>query len=76
MQEANPTSDSGKQTYMFSWFKDWDGATMQNASGIAALYGYRFISGFALGKSDGTDVQSALDDDSAYPMRIQSCVVV
>lgn len=66
MQKADPTSDSGKQTYMFSWFKDWDGATMQNATGIAALYGYRAVSGFAFGKSDGSDVQSAIDSDSVY----------
>ena len=51
---------------MFSWFKDWDGATMQNATGIAALYGYRAVSGFAFGKSDGSDVQSAIDSDSVY----------
>ena len=66
MQKADPTSDSGKQTYMFSWFKDWDGDTMQNATGIAALYGYRAVSGFAFGKSDGSDVQSAIDSDSVY----------
>ncbi|MBD8926711.1 MAG: extracellular solute-binding protein [[Eubacterium] rectale] len=66
MQQADPTSDSGKQTYMFSWFKDWDGDTMQNATGIAALYGYRAVSGFAFGKSDGSDVQSAIDSDSIY----------
>lgn len=66
MMAADPTSDSGKQTYMFSWFKDWDGDIMQNAAGLAALYGYRVISGFALGKADGSDVQSAIDDDSIY----------
>lgn len=66
MMAANPTSDSGKKTYMFSWFKDWDGGIMQNASGLAALYGYRIVSGFAYGKSDGTDIQSAIDDDSVY----------
>lgn len=66
MMAADPESDSGKKTYMFSWFKDWDGGTMQNATGIAALYGYRAISGFAFGKSDGSDIQSAIDDDSVY----------
>lgn len=66
MMAAEPTSDSGKKTYMFSWFKDWDGALLQNATGLAALYGYRSISGFAFGKCDGTDVQSAIDSDSVY----------
>lgn len=66
MMAAEPTSTSGKQTYMFSWFKDWDGGVMQNATGLAALYGYRIVSGFAYGKSDGTDVQSAIDSNSVY----------
>lgn len=66
MMAAEPTSESGKQTYMFSWFKDWDGDVMQNATGLAALYGYRIVSGFAYGKSDGSDVQSAIDSDSVY----------
>ena len=66
MMAAEPTSASGKKTYMFSWFKDWDGDVMQNASAIPALYGYRIVSGFAFGKSDGTDVQSAIDDNSVY----------
>lgn len=66
MMAADPTSDSGKKTYMFSWFKDWDGSLMQNAMAFTALYGYRAVSGFAFGKSDGSDIQSAIDDDSIY----------
>ena len=66
MQKADPTSDSGKQTYMFSWFKDWDGDCLQNAMGICGLNGYRAISGFALAKEDGTDIQSLIDSDSEY----------
>jgi multiple sugar transport system substrate-binding protein/putative aldouronate transport system substrate-binding protein len=66
MVAANPTSDSGKQNYMFSWFKDWDGDLMQNATGLASLYGYRAVSGFTFAKCDGTDMQSAIDSDSIY----------
>ena len=38
MQEAVPTSDSGKQTYAISLFKDWDGNLMSNAKPEASLY--------------------------------------
>lgn len=65
MEKAEPKNASGKQTYMFSWFKDWDGETMQNASALTALYGYRPV-GYAFAKSDGTDIQSTIDDNSVY----------
>lgn len=65
MQEAVPTSDSGKQTYAISLFKDWDGNLMSNAKPEASLYGYDEI-GFVLAKSDGSDYQSFIDSDSAY----------
>ncbi len=65
MQEAVSESDSGKQTYALSLFSDWDGDMMQNADGITGLYGYTNM-GFALGKSDGSDIQSLLDEDGIY----------
>lgn len=65
MQNAVSESDSGKQTYALSLFSDWDGDLMQNADGIYGLYGYTNM-GFALGKSDGSDVQSVLDEDGIY----------
>lgn len=65
MQEEVPTSDSGKQTYAISLFKDWDGNLMSNAKPEAALYGYDEM-GFVLAKADGSDYQSLIDSDSAY----------
>lgn len=66
MQENTPTSDSGKKAYALSLFKDWDGDMMQNAAALAALYGYESNQGFALMNSDTQDIQSIIDDNSAY----------
>ena len=65
MQEAVPESDSGKQTYAISLFKDWDGNMMSNAKPEASYYGYDEM-GFVLAKADGSDYQSLIDSDSAY----------
>ncbi|MGN0152002.1 MAG: ABC transporter substrate-binding protein [Wujia sp.] len=65
MQDAAGTSDSGKQVYALSLFKDWDGDAMQNADGIKGLYGYQQV-GFCMAKVDGTDIQSVLDEDGIY----------
>lgn len=65
MQEAAGQSDSGKDVYAFSLFKDWDGDVMQNVGAICALYGYQ-PSGFAMEKVDGSDIQSVIDDDGIY----------
>lgn len=65
MQEAVPTSDSGKQTYAFSLFKDWDGNLMNNAKPAAAFYGYDEL-GFVLAKADGSDYKSFIEDGSPY----------
>lgn len=40
MQNSAGKSDSGKDVYAFSLFKDWDGDIMQNVGGLCALYGY------------------------------------
>lgn len=65
MQEAVPTSDSGKPTYAMSLFKDWDGNMMCMAKQPTCLYGYDEI-GFVLAKADGSDYQSIIDTDSIY----------
>lgn len=65
MQEAVPTSDSGKQTYAISLFKDWDGNMMTTAKPQAAFYGYDEI-GFVLAAADGSEYQSIIDSDSSY----------
>ena len=65
MQEAAGKSDSGKDVYAFSLFKDWDGDNMQNAGAICALYGYE-PQGFCMAKDDGSEIQSVLDEDGIY----------
>lgn len=65
MQEAAGKSDSGKDVYALSLFKDWDNDIMQNAGALCALYGYEPL-GFAMAKDDGTDVQSLIDSDGIY----------
>lgn len=68
MQEALPYSETGKQTYAFSFFKDWDYNLMTFAKQPACFYGYDEL-GFVLAKADGTDYQNILDTDSLY-MRV------
>ena len=65
MQEAVPTSDSGKPTYAMSFFKDWDGNMMNNAKQPTCYYGYDEL-GFVLAKADGSDYQDITDSDSIY----------
>ncbi|MDD3261231.1 MAG: ABC transporter substrate-binding protein [Oscillospiraceae bacterium] len=65
MQAASPKSDSGKKTYGFSLFKDWDGNMMNNAKQPTCFYGYDEM-GFALAKADGSDYQSIIDSNSMY----------
>jgi putative aldouronate transport system substrate-binding protein len=65
MQEAFPTSDSGKQTYAFSLFKDWDGNMMTLAKQPTCFYGYDEI-GFVLSRADGSDDQSIIESDGQY----------
>lgn len=65
MQEAAGQSDSGKNVYALSLFKDWDGDIMQNAGALTALYGYE-PTGFVMAKVDGSEVQSVIDSDGIY----------
>lgn len=65
MQELCPKSDSGKQTYAFSFFNDWDGNMATFAKQPACFYGYDEFD-FVLMNSEGTDFQNILDKDSLY----------
>lgn len=65
MQELEPVTESGKPTYAFSFFKDWDGNLMNAAKQPACFYGYDEY-GFLLLKADGSDYQSIIDEDSLY----------
>ena len=68
MQEAHPVSESGKPTYGFSFFRDWDDNLMNAAKQPACFYGYDEV-GVVLAKADGSDYQDIMDDDSMY-MRV------
>lgn len=65
MQDIMPTTDDGKKTYAFSFFKDWDDNMMNAAKQPCCLYGYDEY-GFVLAKADGSDYQSIIDEDSIY----------
>ena len=65
MQEKVPTSDTGKPTYGFSLFKDWDGNMMCLAKQPTCFYGYDEL-GFVLARADGSDYQSIIDSNSMY----------
>lgn len=65
MQELAGASDSGKNVYAFSLFKDWDGDIMQNVGALTSLYGYTPM-GFALLNMDDGTTQSVIDSDSEY----------
>lgn len=71
MQELSPKSDSGKPTYGFSLWSDWDGVMSVNASAMAQLYGYNGGDGFnkadlMMTKADEAKWLGALDEDSYY----------
>lgn len=67
MQQKYPTSDSGKKTYGFSFFRDWDGGgIMQNAGLFNYMYGWtRFGSTCFYNTSTG-QTQSFIDDNGIY----------
>jgi putative aldouronate transport system substrate-binding protein len=46
MQEIEPKSDSGKPTYGFTMWADWDGNLMMNAKQFACMLGYDEGDGF------------------------------
>jgi len=71
MQEIEPKSDSGRPTYAFSMWKDWDGNMMMNAKAWAGLHGFDETDGFNVGgfsliSADRDEVQGILDEDGYY----------
>ncbi|MFC5531648.1 extracellular solute-binding protein [Cohnella yongneupensis] len=71
MQELNPKSESGRPTYAFSMWGDWDGNMMVLAKSWAALHGFDESDGFAQGgftliSADTDETQGILDEDGYY----------
>ncbi|MGF7030875.1 putative aldouronate transport system substrate-binding protein [Paenibacillus mucilaginosus] len=71
MQELSPKSESGKPTYGFSLWSDWDGIVSMNAGSIGALFGYSVGDGFNASdliqvKADEAKWQGVIDEDSSY----------
>ncbi|MDP4088915.1 MAG: ABC transporter substrate-binding protein, partial [Bacillota bacterium] len=65
MQEANPKSDSGKPTYAFSMWADWDANMMMAAKQFACMQGYDEL-GFLLVHANQDKYQEILDADGYY----------
>lgn len=71
MQEKYPKSDSGRPTYGFSLWGDWDGNMMVLAKSWAALHGFDETDGFSQGgftliSADKDELQGVLDEDGYY----------
>ncbi len=71
MQELQPKSDSGRPTYAFSMWADWDGNMMMNTKAWAGLHGFDEgdgfnPGGFSLISADTDEVQGVLDEDGYY----------
>lgn len=65
MQKAEPKSDSGKPTYGFSMWPDWDGNLMMNAKQFACMQGYDEL-GFLLVNANEDKYQDFLQTDGYY----------
>ncbi|MBK1810187.1 ABC transporter substrate-binding protein [Clostridium sp. YIM B02505] len=65
MQEANPKSDSGKPTYAFSMWSDWDGNMMMLGKQFACMQGYDEL-GFLLVHGNEDKYQDILDPNGYY----------
>lgn len=71
MQGMEPKSDSGRPTYGFSLWSDWDGDFMTLAKVTAQFYGYEEGDGFNPGdliltSAEGNKSQGMLDENSYY----------
>lgn len=71
MQELEPKSDSGRPTYAFSMWGDWDGNMMMHTKAWATLMGFEEGDGFNPGgftliSADKDEVQGILDEDGLY----------
>lgn len=65
MQQAVPKSDSGKPTYPFSMWSDWDGNMMMLGKIFGAMYGYDEF-GFLLINANEDKTQDILDPNGYY----------
>lgn len=71
MQQLSPKSDSGKPTYGFSLWSDWDSNYSMNAKVMAQMFGYAEGDSFnnsdlILTKANEAKWQGMLDDNSYY----------
>lgn len=66
MQDQNPKTDSGKKTYSFSLFPDWDGNGMSNANFIVHFLGYQAGTGFIDSTVDGGEMYDKMDEKGPY----------
>lgn len=71
MQELEPKSESGRPTYAFSMWSDWDGNMMMLTKSWAALHGFDESDGFNSGgftliSADQEKIQGVLDEDGYY----------
>ncbi len=76
MQQLQPKSDSGRPTYGFSLWSDWDGDFMTLAKVTSQFYGYEEGDGFNPGDLILTSAtepkyQGLLDDNSYYMQGLQ-----
>ncbi len=65
MQQLDPKSDSGKPTYAFSMWADWDGNMMMQAKQFACMQGYDEL-GFLLISANQDKYQDILDPSGYY----------
>ncbi|WP_141504370.1 extracellular solute-binding protein [Paenibacillus luteus] len=71
MQELEPKSATGRPTYAFSMWADWDGNMMVAAKAWAGLHGFDEgdgfnPGGFSLVSGDKEEIQGVLDEDGYY----------
>lgn len=65
MQQLDPKSDTGKPTYAFSMWNDWDGNMMCLAKQFGCMYGYDEL-GFLLVSANEDKYQDILDPNGYY----------
>lgn len=71
MQELEPKSESGRPTYAFSMWADWDGNMMVLTKAWAGIHGFDEgdgfnPGGFSLVSADKDEYQGVLDEDGYY----------
>jgi len=66
MQEAVPYTDSGRRTYGFTFWSDWDDTLMSSAGNFGPMYGMRRFSQTGFVDLVNQRFESFLDDDGLY----------